>query len=369
MASRAANLRTGAVGRVRVGLVRRSLVALGLMPVLAAPAFALAAEAPPVESDPPELTSGNVSPNAALSVRVDGTTVFFDASGSEDPDGTLALFEWDLDGDGVFEEDSGTEPALERDLPAGTTLIAGLRVRDDAGAADEATATVAVPAAEEPSDAVEPASVPATPAPRQPQLVDPAKLAESKPGPEPPAPPKPRKVRQRSQTVAADDPVVRPAASKSVTISDFEFAPATVNINVGDSVTWTNRGPTLHTATASDGSFDSGNLDRGERYSKTFTSPGTYSYICKPHPFMRGRVVVGGGGADSGGSGGGDSGGGSDGGSSGSGGDDATGSGTSSGDSSAGNLASTGADLIPWSVFGFSLLAFGAAMRLRLTAD
>jgi plastocyanin len=76
------------------------------------------------------------------------------------------------------------------------------------------------------------------------------------------------------------------------TISDFKFAPATITIHVGDTITWTNNGPTDHTATAKDGSFDTGTLKKGQSASHTFTSAGTFAYICSLHPFMHGTVVV-----------------------------------------------------------------------------
>ena len=76
------------------------------------------------------------------------------------------------------------------------------------------------------------------------------------------------------------------------TISDFKFTPATVTVHTGDTVTWTNSGPSAHTATASDGSFDSGTLAPGQSASHTFTQAGTFAYICKIHPFMHGTVVV-----------------------------------------------------------------------------
>jgi len=60
----------------------------------------------------------------------------------------------------------------------------------------------------------------------------------------------------------------------------------------GTSVTWTNDGPTVHTATADAGLFDSGILEAGESYSFTFDEPGSYDYFCVPHPFMRGKVIV-----------------------------------------------------------------------------
>ena len=77
-----------------------------------------------------------------------------------------------------------------------------------------------------------------------------------------------------------------------MTIRDFEFSPSSVTVNEGDTITWTNEGPTVHTATAEDGSFDTGSLRKGESGSATFTSAGTISYICTPHPNMTGTVVV-----------------------------------------------------------------------------
>src|SRR5918999_994198 len=82
------------------------------------------------------------------------------------------------------------------------------------------------------------------------------------------------------------------AASAGVTIRDFEFAPSAVTVNVGDTVTWTNDGPTPHSATANDGSFDTGIMDEGGSGSHTFSEAGTFSYICTPHPNMTGTVTV-----------------------------------------------------------------------------
>jgi plastocyanin len=76
------------------------------------------------------------------------------------------------------------------------------------------------------------------------------------------------------------------------TISDFKFSPATITIHVGDTITWTNVGPTEHTATANNGSFNTGILKKGASASHTFTQAGTFAYICTIHPFMHGTVVV-----------------------------------------------------------------------------
>lgn len=93
---------------------------------------------------------------------------------------------------------------------------------------------------------------------------------------------------------AQDGPVVaRAAASTTVTISDFKFSPKSITVNVGDTVTWTNKGPEAHSATAKDGrSFDTGLLQKGESGSAKFDKVGNFAYICTPHPFMKGMVKV-----------------------------------------------------------------------------
>ncbi len=82
------------------------------------------------------------------------------------------------------------------------------------------------------------------------------------------------------------------AASRGVAIRDFAFAPRSVEIRVGDTITWTNRDSVAHTATAQNGSFDTGLLAEGESGSVRFTAAGRYRYLCTPHPEMTGTVVV-----------------------------------------------------------------------------
>ena len=82
------------------------------------------------------------------------------------------------------------------------------------------------------------------------------------------------------------------AASGSVTIADFSFTPGSITITQGDTVTWVNNGPTPHSATANDGSFNTGILKAGQSASHTFSQAGTFSYFCQPHPFMKATVVV-----------------------------------------------------------------------------
>jgi LPXTG-motif cell wall-anchored protein len=82
------------------------------------------------------------------------------------------------------------------------------------------------------------------------------------------------------------------AGDPGVSIADFHFSPATTTIHVGDTITWSNGGPSSHTATASNGSFNTGILKKGQSASHTFTQPGTYAYVCQIHSFMHGTIVV-----------------------------------------------------------------------------
>ena len=174
--------------------------------------------------------------------------------------------------------------------------------------------------------------------------------------------------------------VARAAASTTVTISDFKFAPKSITVNVGDTVTWTNEGPRAHTATATDRSFDTRLLQRGETGSATFDKAGTYPYICTPHPTMKGTVKVVAKGSSSDAGGGDDDavGGGSSGAEGSSGANAASGSGAESGSGGANNagggsgdasgddpeLANTGTDSLLVGGTGLGLLLCGLGLRL-----
>lgn len=82
------------------------------------------------------------------------------------------------------------------------------------------------------------------------------------------------------------------AADQTVTMENLQFQPATVTVQVGDSVTWSNADAVPHTATADDGSFDTGTISGGASASHTFTTAGTFAYHCEVHPTMTGTVVV-----------------------------------------------------------------------------
>jgi plastocyanin len=83
-----------------------------------------------------------------------------------------------------------------------------------------------------------------------------------------------------------ESPAEEPAAAAPVTVemANFAFVPNEMTVPVGTAVTWVNKdsGP-RHSATAADGSFDTGLFDSGEESTLTFDTPGTYIYYCSLH--------------------------------------------------------------------------------------
>jgi len=77
-----------------------------------------------------------------------------------------------------------------------------------------------------------------------------------------------------------------------VKIVEFTYGPDPVTVQVGGKVIWQNEDTAPHTATADDGSFDTGTLERGKIKSETFKQAGTYPYFCEIHPTMHGTVEV-----------------------------------------------------------------------------
>ena len=146
-----------------------------------------------------------------------------------------------------------------------------------------------------------------------------------------------------------DARLAKAASSLTVSIGDNFYSPASISIDAGDTVTWTNDGAAQHSATASDGSFDTGIFGPGGSRSVTFDNSGTFNYFCTVHGTAQsGTVTVA---SASGGGGGGNSE------------ADAVASSGAAGSSTA--LPSTGSDVIPPMAVGLLLLAAGLALRLR----
>lgn len=85
-----------------------------------------------------------------------------------------------------------------------------------------------------------------------------------------------------------------PVATETVEIVDFKFSPATIQVDVGTTVTWGNRDQAAHTVTSTNpgGLFDSGSLAKGEQFEFTFAEAGVYEYFCSIHSWMTGTVIV-----------------------------------------------------------------------------
>jgi plastocyanin len=83
------------------------------------------------------------------------------------------------------------------------------------------------------------------------------------------------------------------AATAQVTIQNFAFAPATVTIEKGDTIRWTNLDSASHGAVTVQPGFVTEILGQGQSTTTTFDRPGTFEYICNVHgASMRGTVVV-----------------------------------------------------------------------------
>ncbi len=91
----------------------------------------------------------------------------------------------------------------------------------------------------------------------------------------------------RGESAGAQD-----AGEVAIDIADFAFEPGTIEVPVGTTLTWTNRGDAPHTVTADDGSFD---VEVDASASATLTAPeepGSYAFTCTIHPKMKGTLNV-----------------------------------------------------------------------------
>jgi plastocyanin len=193
----------------------------------------------------PELVLAAVPrhPSAGSRVRLE---LLHSPAGSSD-------YRWDLDGSAKYATDTGSSPWITHVYATAGVRHVAVRVTDGRG--------------------TRLASLKLTVLARPERAIRQARIARHAP-----------RVPDRSSAQAAVDP--------ALTISDFQFTPSTITVHVGDTITWTNNGPSAHTATARGGSFDSGTLHKGQSASHTFTQPGTFAYYCRIHPFMHGTVVV-----------------------------------------------------------------------------
>jgi len=82
------------------------------------------------------------------------------------------------------------------------------------------------------------------------------------------------------------------AKPDTITIKDFAFAPQPLTVKAGTTITVTNDDGTAHTVTATKGAFDTGDIDGGATAQITVDRPGSYSYFCDIHQYMKGTIHV-----------------------------------------------------------------------------
>ena len=80
------------------------------------------------------------------------------------------------------------------------------------------------------------------------------------------------------------------AASNSIAIQNFSFSPAALTVKQGTKVIWTNSDSAPHKIKSD--TFNSTDLNQGDKFEFTFNNKGTFSYICSIHPSMKGEIVV-----------------------------------------------------------------------------
>jgi plastocyanin len=102
----------------------------------------------------------------------------------------------------------------------------------------------------------------------------------------------PAETTMEDETGSSPAPSGEAQRSEKVKIVEFTYQPDPVVVEAGGKVIWQNEDTAPHTATADDGSFDTGTLERGKLKSESFKEPGTFTYFCEIHPDMHGTVEV-----------------------------------------------------------------------------
>ncbi len=166
---------------------------------------------------------------------------------------------------------------------------------------------------------------------------------------------------QAAVPTSAGGAVAHVSASATVSMGDNFYSPASVSIAAGDTVTWNNNGQAPHSATADNGSFDTGVFNSGQSRSETFNSAGTFTYFCTIHANMHGsvRVIAAASGGGKGGGGGGSAG------SSSAGTSEAAAVASPEAAGTSTSLAGTGLETLGLAATGLVLLAGGIALGRR----
>ena len=81
-------------------------------------------------------------------------------------------------------------------------------------------------------------------------------------------------------------------ATHTVVIKQMRFQTSQLSVKPGDVVEWKNEDIFAHTATADNGSFDSGLINPGQSWKTVMKDTGTIGYHCRPHPNMTASIIV-----------------------------------------------------------------------------
>jgi len=89
-------------------------------------------------------------------------------------------------------------------------------------------------------------------------------------------------------------PAARAAATHRIAMSGYAFSPRSMTVTAGDTVVWTNDDTAPHDVKTTSGpvTVHSPMLSKGGTWSHTFTTPGTYAYVCTVHPDMTAQLIV-----------------------------------------------------------------------------
>jgi plastocyanin len=90
----------------------------------------------------------------------------------------------------------------------------------------------------------------------------------------------------------ADQGTKKGAQTHTVVMEGTGFQPADLKIAAGETVVWVNKDPFPHTATATNGDFDSKEIEPGKSWKHTFKAKGDFAYVCTLHPTMKATVKV-----------------------------------------------------------------------------
>ena len=84
------------------------------------------------------------------------------------------------------------------------------------------------------------------------------------------------------------------ATAYRVVMSGYAFSPRSLTVTAGSTVTWVNQDQAPHDVKTTSGPepIHSPMLSKGGTWSHTFTTPGTYGYVCTVHPGMSAQLVV-----------------------------------------------------------------------------